>query len=125
MSNWTLSASYTAKWLYAPTFETFNARYDNYVFTATAPDLVLGSAGKIVGLIGYRERHSTDTISSHHSPYFRVTWKKDLEGLAEGWTAKVDFVGRYLEYDQGRPVTAKGPGRGADIFPVPRLGHQS
>jgi hypothetical protein len=107
LHGWKFGASYTANWIFVPNFGTFDARYDDYVVMVTAPTIALGSLGTLTPVLAYRERQSTDRVSSNHSPLFRLSWSKDLEGWAKGWKASAELGVRYLEYDQGRAVTAR------------------
>ena len=107
LGNWRLGASYTAIWVFAPTFATFDARYDDYGLSVARPGISLNSLGSLDLVVGYRERQATDRVSSNHSPFFRANWEKSLEAVAKGWTAKAELGVRYLEYDQGRAVTAR------------------
>ena len=106
LMSWKLSGSYTGTWNYVPYFGNFDSRYDDYEFGAVAPPILLGSFGSLTPSFGYRERLSTDRISSHHSPVATLGWRKELDGPAKGWTAEAAITVRYLVYDD-RPITAK------------------
>lgn len=102
---WSLTGSYSGAWNYTAYFKNFDARFDDYEFGAAAPAISLGVFGGLLPSFGYRERVSTDRISSHHSPLISLGWKKELDGAAKGWTAEASFSTRYLVYDD-RPITA-------------------
>jgi hypothetical protein len=107
LMGWQLGSSYTGSWNYVPYFGHFDSRFDDYEFSADAPVILLGSFGSLAPRFGYRERVSTDKVSSHHSPMGSIEWSRALDGLATGWTAKLALTVRYLVYDEGRAITAK------------------
>jgi hypothetical protein len=106
-AQWRFDWSYEARWLFTPTFDELQTRLDNFVFLVTVPTFHFGRAGDLTFQAGYRERVATDVVSSHHSPYVTASWSKPLEGIAKDWKLGADLLVRYLEYDRGRPVTAK------------------
>jgi hypothetical protein len=102
--DWVFDASYESRWVFTPTFEDLLVRSDNFVFLVTAPIIHLGQAGDVTVQAGYRERVSTDVVSSHHSPYAIVSWEKPLD---KDWKLGADLLVRYLQYDRGRAITAR------------------
>ena len=91
-AGWKYDLVYKPRWLFAPGLSQLQVHFDDVTALATAPVIRLGSAGKLIYQLGYRERFASIAALSSHQPFGVLSWSKDLSLDSRAWTVGLDTV---------------------------------